>query len=58
MRAKEFLPENAAASTTSAGSMAPVSQSLGSLISRTGFGKPAKYMNSFNPAKKRKRHVG
>lgn len=57
MRAREFVAEEASTASTSAGSIAPVSQPLGSMISRLGNSNPAKYMNSFNPGKKRKRDV-
>lgn len=55
MRAREFLGEDALSSTTTAASMAPISHSLGSLISRAGSPKPAKYANSVGPARKRKK---
>lgn len=54
MRASEFLGENASAGATASGSIATVSQPMGSVIKRTGFGKPAKYMNSLKPAKRKK----
>jgi hypothetical protein len=58
MRAKEFLPENATAGATSSGSVATVAQPLGTLISRVGLGRPAKYMNSLTVAKRRTRNAG
>ena len=58
MRAREFLPENATAGATGAGSIATVSQPLGSLVSRVGLGRPAKYMNSATRAKPRKKNAG
>lgn len=54
MRAREFLPEEASAGATAAGSVATVVQPVGSMISRQGLGQPAKYMNSLHTAKKRK----
>jgi len=54
MRAREFVREEASAGTTVAGSMAPVSQPLGGMISRQGLVTPAKYMNSLHSGKKRK----
>lgn len=58
MRAREFLGEEASAGVTTAGSMASISQSLGSMISRAGSRKPAKYANSVGSAQKRKKkHV-
>jgi hypothetical protein len=57
MRAREFMREDASAGATVAGSIAPVIQPLGSMISRQGLGGPAKYVNSFKPQKKRKRHA-
>ena len=57
MRAREFMREDASAGASVAGSIAPVSQSLGGMISRQGLGEPAKYMNSFKLQKKRKRHA-
>ena len=55
MRASEFLKENGSVGATVAGSMAPISQSLGGMISRTGITKPAKYANSAPVAKPRKK---
>ena len=55
MRANEFLREDGSAGATVAGSMAPISQSLGATISRTGITKPAKYANSAPVAKQRKK---
>ena len=57
MRAREFMREDASAGTTVAGSMAPVAQPLGTMISRQGLGGAAKYMNTFKPGKKRRRHA-
>lgn len=56
MRAREFIQENASAGATSAGSVASVSQAMGSMISRA-FAKPAKYANSLISVKKRKRNA-
>lgn len=56
MRAQEFIRENAAASTTSAGSMAVVSQPLGAVVKRMEPAENAKYANSY-PAKKRTQHA-
>lgn len=56
MRASEFIREDASAVATSAGSIAPVSQTLGAIVSRMGFGQPAKYTNSY-PVKKRKQNA-
>lgn len=58
MRAREFMREDASAGASVAGSMAPVIQPLGSMISRQGLNGPAKYMNSFKLQKKRKRDAG
>jgi hypothetical protein len=55
MRAREFLPEDATAGATSAGSVATVSQPLGGMISRTQMPKPAKYSNSAYKAPNRKK---
>ena len=52
MRAREFVKENAG--VTTAASMAPVSHSLGTPLTRVSTG-PAKYANSL---KKRKTHAG
>lgn len=57
MRAREFMREDASAGASVAGSIAPVSQPLGGMISRQGLGGPAKYMNSLQSQKKRKRHA-
>ena len=57
MRAREFMREDASAGATVTGSIAPVMQPLGGMISRQGLGGPAKYVNSFKPPKKRKRHA-
>ena len=58
MRAREFLPEDAASATTTSGSMATVSRPLGGMISRQGLAKPAKYANSLAPVNKwKRRHV-
>ncbi len=56
MRASEFIREDASAGATSAGSIATVSQPVGGMITRVGFGKPAKYTNSY-PTKKRKQNA-
>ena len=53
MRAHEFIVEN----STVSGSIATVSLPLGSMITRLGFGKPAKYSNSYS-VKKRKQNAG
>lgn len=58
MRAREFLPENATGGATGSGSIATVSQPLGTIVSRMGLGKPAKYMNSAIAAKQRKKNAG
>ena len=55
MRAKEFLRETGSIGATVAGSMAPISHSLGAVISRTGITKPAKYANSAPVAQLRKK---
>ena len=50
MRAQEFITETASAGATSAGSIAPVSQPLGGVITRSGgtfFS--GKYSNSATP---------
>ena len=57
MRARDFMTENASAGATGAGSVAPVSQPLGGMIERTAMPNVAKYMNSFDPKKKRKQHA-
>ena len=57
MRAREFMAENASAGATGAGSVATVSQPLGGMIARTATPNVAKYMNSFDPKKKRKQHA-
>lgn len=46
MRASEFLKEEGSSGASVAGSMAPISQSLGSPIKRLQPIKPAKYRNS------------
>jgi hypothetical protein len=56
MRAHEFLREESAAGTITAGSVAVVAQPLGTVISRAGSTKPAKYRNSA-PEMKRKQHA-
>lgn len=56
MRASEFIREDASASSTVSGAIATVAQPLGGIISRTGFGKPAKYTNS-RPVKKWKQNA-
>ena len=55
MRAREFLPEDASAGATAAGSIAPVSQAIGGVISRTQMPKTAKYSNSVVSVSKRKK---
>ena len=55
MRASEFLKENGSIGATVAGSVAPMEQSLGGMISRTVITKPAKYANSAPVAKTRKK---
>ena len=55
MRAREIIHEDGSAGATVAGSMAPISQSLGGTISRTVITKPAKYANSAPVAKTRKK---
>ena len=57
MRAREFMREDASAGATVAGSMAPVAQPVGGVIARQAFNAPAKYMNTFKPGKKRRRHA-
>jgi hypothetical protein len=52
MRAREFIREN-----TVSGSIATVAQPLGSMISRSGITEPAKYMNSRQQAKRKKKHA-
>jgi len=54
MRAREFLPENASAGATAAGSVAVVAQPLGT-ISRWSQGRPAKYSNGLGKASDRKK---
>ena len=57
MRAREFLPENASAGATAAGSVAIVAQPMGR-ISRWGFGRPAKYSNGLErPLDRKKKHA-
>ena len=58
MRAREFLPENATGGATGSGSIATVSQPLGTVISRVGLGRPAKYMNSLTVTRRRKKNAG
>jgi hypothetical protein len=58
MRAQEFISENASAAATSAGSVAPVMQPLGGMISRVQTSRPAKYANSIGSVKKGKKHAG
>lgn len=56
MRAREFILEDTGA--TVSGSIAPVSQPLGGIVSRMGHGVPTKYANGIKPLNKRKpRHV-
>lgn len=57
MRASEFIKENASVGATSAGSVAVVSQPLGSVIKRVEQPETAKYANSY-PTKKRKQNAG
>lgn len=54
MRAREFITETASVGASVAGSMAPISQSLGGPIRRAKPPKPAKYSNSVNSLPKRK----
>jgi hypothetical protein len=51
MRAREFVTENATAVSTCSGSIAPVIQPIGTVISRTGdnFFSGTKYSNSADP---------
>lgn len=56
MRAHEFIKENASVGATAAGSVAVIEQPMGGMITRVGFGKPAKYSNSA-PVKKRKQNA-
>ena len=56
MRAREFLPEDASAGATAAGSMAPVALPLGGMITRPQMPKTAKYSNSVGPVTKRKKY--
>jgi len=56
MRAREFVAETASAGATGAGSVAVVSQPLGTIISRTQTVKPAKYLNSLKQGRKQQ-HV-
>ena len=57
MRAREFVKEEASSGATVAGGMALVSQPLGSTLSRLGSLSPAKYANSLNKGKGKKKHV-
>ena len=57
MRASEFLREDGSIGATVAGSMAPISHSLGAVITRPGIAKPAKYANSAPVAQRKKKHV-
>jgi hypothetical protein len=52
MRAREFINENASSGATSSGSIATVSQPMGSVISRSHFINPTKYANSVKKEKK------
>lgn len=56
MRAREFLPEDASAGATAAGSVAPVAQPIGGMITRPQMPKTAKYSNSVNSLQKRKKN--
>ena len=50
MRAREFVTENASAASTTAGSIAPVAQPLGGVITRNGGSFfSGKYSNSADP---------
>lgn len=50
MRASEFIAENASAASTTAGSIAPVAQPLGGVITRNGGSFfSGKYSNSADP---------
>ena len=51
MRAKEFIREEASSGATSSGSVATVSQPIGSVITRSHFINPAKYVNSMKKKK-------
>jgi hypothetical protein len=56
MRAREFIREDTGA--TVSGSIATVSQPLGSIVSRLGMPRPTKYANGIRPKKPRKnQHV-
>ena len=46
MRAREFILETGSIGSVVAGSVAPLSLSTGSMISRNGINKNAKYLNS------------
>ena len=52
MRAREFIAEDSGA--TASGSIATVSQPLGSFVSRLGHTSTTKYLNGIKPANKRK----
>ena len=56
MRAQEFLPEDATAGATSAGSIAVLAQPIGGMITRPQMPKTAKYSNSVNSLQKRKKN--
>ena len=56
MRSREFVREDIGA--TVSGSIAPVSQPLGGVVSRLGRPRATKYANSIKPLNKRKpQHV-
>jgi hypothetical protein len=52
MRAREFIKEDSG--TTASGSIATVSQPLGSIVSRLGHTPTTKYRNGIKPVTKRK----
>ena len=56
MKVQEIITETASVGASVAGSMAPISQSLGGPIRRANPPKPAKYSNSVNSLQKRKKH--
>jgi hypothetical protein len=57
MRAKEFIQEEASATSTCAGNVAVFAQPMGEVITRTQNTKPAKYANSAPVAQRKKKHV-
>ena len=59
MRISEILKENATSGATSSGSVATVAMPLGSILSRAGSTKTAKYSNSARSIDSRKKkHAG